>query len=108
MNYSQNFLVKKIPALAILAGFSVTAAVSAAWVNVTSNLAGQASACGNIYYITAVPGQNKVIVSVCGNKGLFATTDNGTSWKALGSAPSWVDPNSILFDKDNPDVFWEI
>lgn len=98
----------KLFSTAVLIGFALSLQASGAWVNVTSNLAGQASACGNIYYITAVPGQNKVIVSVCGNKGLFTTTDNGTSWKALGSAPAWVDPNSILFDKDNPDVFWEI
>jgi photosystem II stability/assembly factor-like uncharacterized protein len=84
------------------------AQVTAAWVKVTGNLANQASACGNIYYIAAVPQKDRVIVSVCGNKGLRATTDNGSSWQALGSATNWVDPNSILFDKDNPDVFWEI
>jgi photosystem II stability/assembly factor-like uncharacterized protein len=89
-------------------GLMAITQVQAAWVKVTGNLAGQASACGNIYYIAAVPQKDKIIVSVCGNKGLWATTDNGASWHALGSASTWVDPNSILFDKDNPDVFWEI
>jgi photosystem II stability/assembly factor-like uncharacterized protein len=81
--------------------------VNGAWVNVTGNLAGHASACGNVFAIFAVPTQNKIIVSVCGNQGLFATTNNGTSWQAMGSSTGWVDPQSVLFDKENPNVFWE-
>jgi hypothetical protein len=55
----------------------------------------------------AVPNQDKVIIGICGNIGLFATTDNGTSWQALGASTGWVDPQSIVFNKDDPNMFWE-
>jgi hypothetical protein len=91
----------------LLCGIAATH-VYGEWVNVTANLAGQPSACGNIYCLFAVPGQDKVIAGVCGNKGLFATTDNGASWQPLGTGSNWVDPQHILFDKDNSNAFWEI
>jgi hypothetical protein len=93
-------------ALALLVIMNV-APGDAAWVNVTGNLAGHASACGNVFALVAVPGQNKIIVSVCGNQGLFASADNGSSWQAMGASTGWVDPQNIVFDKDNPNVFWE-
>jgi photosystem II stability/assembly factor-like uncharacterized protein len=91
--------------LLVVLAMSMTA--SGAWVNVTSNLAGKSCACGNVYCLWAPPGQNKVITGICGNIGLFATTDNGTSWQPMGTSTAWVDPQTILFDKDNPDIFWE-
>jgi photosystem II stability/assembly factor-like uncharacterized protein len=92
----------------LLAALALNIPVSAAWVNVTANLAGKSCACGNVYCMGAVPGQNKVIVGICGNIGMFATTDNGTSWQPLGTSSNWVDPQTIVFDKDNPNTFWEI
>jgi hypothetical protein len=81
--------------------------VDAAWVNVTNNLAGIPCAPAQAYCVAAVPGHNKVILGICGNVGLYATTDNGASWQAMGSSQYWADPQSIVFDKENPDIFWE-
>jgi photosystem II stability/assembly factor-like uncharacterized protein len=80
---------------------------SGAWVNVTHNLAGHACACGTVNCMDAVPNQNKVIVGVAGGQGLFATTDNGASWQPMGVSTDWVDELYFVFDKDNPDIFWE-
>ena len=78
-----------------------------AWVNTTANLAGNASACGNVFCLIAVPGQDKIIAGISGNQGLFATTDNGATWLPMGVSTSWVDAGNILFEKANPEVFWE-
>ena len=80
---------------------------SAAWVNATGNLAGHASACGNVFCLVAAPGQDKIITGISGNQGLFATTDNGATWTPMGASTNWVDPVNIVFDKANPEVFWE-
>ena len=91
----------------LLSVLAMSLPASAAWVNVTGALAGKSCACGGVYCMMAVPNQDKVIIGICGNLGLFATTDNGTSWQALGASTGWVDPQGIVFDKDNPDIFWE-
>jgi photosystem II stability/assembly factor-like uncharacterized protein len=97
----------KSPASFFLACLAMCIPVFGAWVNVTGTFSGTASACGGVYCLAAVPNQNKVIVGICGNKGLFASTDNGTSWQALGASTEWSNPSSILFDKNDPNTFWE-
>jgi photosystem II stability/assembly factor-like uncharacterized protein len=91
----------------ILAAMIMIQPASSAWVNVTGALAGKSCACGGVYCMTGVPGKDKVIIGICGNLGLFETTDNGTSWQAMGTSTGWVDPQQIVFDKDNADIFWE-
>jgi hypothetical protein len=93
--------------LAALVMMATASSVSPAWVNVTANLAGHASACGNTFCLFSVPHRAKVIAGLCGSQGLFATTDGGTSWQAMGASTGWVDPQYVLFDKDNPDIFWQ-
>jgi hypothetical protein len=90
--------------------FIFTIPLSAAWVNVTSNLANMASECGNMCLLSAVPGKDKVIAGIA-QKGLWATTDGGGTWTKLGTgAGSAVITNRtgcIVYDPLNPDIFWE-
>ena len=54
------------------------------WVNVTSNLAGMASECGNMSYVSAKPNEDLVIAGVA-QRGLWGSRDGGVSWHRLGS-----------------------
>jgi photosystem II stability/assembly factor-like uncharacterized protein len=80
------------------------------WVNVTSNLAGLASECGNLTRVSARPGSRLVIAGVA-HGGLYGTTDGGTTWSALGtdagSATIINRPSAIVYDPVHPEVFWE-
>jgi hypothetical protein len=93
--------------IAILFAFGCS---QAAWVNATGNLANMASECGNMCLLSAVPGKDRVIAGIA-QKGLWATTDGGTTWTHLGSgAGSAVitnRPGCIVYDPTNPDIFWE-
>jgi hypothetical protein len=89
---------------------AVAATPPAQWVNVTANLAGMASECGNLSHLSSHPNRDMLIASVA-KKGLWATTDGGTSWHSLGTGQgSAVITNrgsSMVFDPTTPDVFWE-
>jgi photosystem II stability/assembly factor-like uncharacterized protein len=82
----------------------------ATWTNVTNNLAGMASECGNTPYLTAHPRTDMVITSVA-KQGLWASTDGGASWKQLWSTAGKDQitnrGSSIVFDPAHPDTFWE-
>ncbi|MEA2700668.1 MAG: hypothetical protein QOI66_4939 [Myxococcales bacterium] len=82
----------------------------AAWVNVTANLAGMPSECGNTPYLAAHPAFDQLITSVA-QHGLWASSDGGTSWRQLwptaGSAQITNRGSSIVFDPLHPDTFWE-
>jgi hypothetical protein len=80
------------------------------WANVTSNLAGMASECGNLTMLSPVPGQDAIIAGVA-QKGLWRSTDGGASWTRLGagagSAVITNRPSSIVYDPAHPSTFWE-
>ena len=80
------------------------------WVNVTSNLAGMASECGNMTYVSAKPNEDLVIAGIA-LKGLWGSTDGGTSWHQLGSGGGSAKitnrPGSIIYDPARPNVFWQ-
>lgn len=80
------------------------------WVNATSNLAGMASECGNLTLVSAKPKSNIVIAGVA-RHGLYATTDGGHNWSALGSGAGSAAiinrPSSVVYDPAHPEVFWE-
>jgi hypothetical protein len=80
------------------------------WVNATSNLAGMSSECGNVSYVAAKPDENVIITGVA-QKGLWASSDNGATWHALGTTQgSAVITNrisAVVFDPDHPAQFWE-
>jgi hypothetical protein len=95
--------------LSLLLGSSVSN-LNAAWVNVTSNLAGMGSECGNLYWLDAVPGKDKVIAGIA-QKGLWATADGGATWvqmgKGAGSATITNRSSFFVFDPLNSDIFYE-
>jgi hypothetical protein len=82
----------------------------AQWVNVTANLAGMASECGNTPYLTSHPAYDMLITSVALH-GLWASTDGGTSWHQLWTAAGTMQitnrGSSIVFDPEHTGTFWE-
>lgn len=88
----------------------VGATPPAAWTNVTANLAGLASECGNTPYLTAHPTRDMLITSVA-KQGLWSSTDGGTSWHQLwpsaGAQQITNRGSSIVFDPGDPSTFWE-
>ena len=80
----------------------------AAWKNVTTNLAGMASECGNLTLVAADPCSKKVIAGVA-KGGLWQS--EGGSWTKLGSGAGSANivhrPSSIVFDPQYPQVFYE-
>lgn len=96
-------------------GGSVTAP-DTKWLNVTANLPALAAQFagnegpGDLTFLSAQPGSSRIIAGV-GNAGLFATTDAGKTWTKLGSgngsAPMAHRPSSIVYDPEDPKLFWE-
>jgi hypothetical protein len=88
----------------------VAATPPAMWVNVTANLAGMASECGNTPYLASHPGYDMVITSVA-KQGLWSSIDGGASWKQLWPAAGTQQitnrGSSIVFDPAHADTFWE-
>lgn len=83
----------------------------AEWTNVTANLAGMESDCGNLGLVASPRGADYVIAAVA-LRGLWALDEPGADWYPLGTA-SGSDviqnrPANILFDPDDPNVFWEV
>jgi len=80
------------------------------WANVTANLAGMASECGSVSGFAAKPDEDLLVVGVALH-GLWASTDGGGSWHALGTgAGSDAITNrttSFVFDAAHASVFWE-
>lgn len=58
--------------------FFIVSPLAAQWENVTANLAGLPSECGNMCLLSAVPGQDKIIAGIA-KRGLGQTTDGGTN-----------------------------
>ncbi len=75
------------------------------WVNVTNNVGGARWGAYGVTYMNAVPDSDAVIagVSECG---LWKTTDGGKVWKKLGGSEIKCRPGRIVFDPQNPAVFW--
>lgn len=80
------------------------------WTNVTANLAGMASECGNTPYLASHPARDMLITSVA-KHGLWSSTDGGATWKQLWAAAGMNQitnrGSSIVFDPAHPDTFWE-
>jgi photosystem II stability/assembly factor-like uncharacterized protein len=80
------------------------------WMNATANLAGMASECGNLSFVSAKPTENMLITGVSLN-GLFASHDGGKSWTALGTgAGSDAVKNrisSVVYDPASTTKWWE-
>jgi hypothetical protein len=80
------------------------------WVNATGNLAGMASECGNLGFVSANPCSNMVIAGVA-KAGLWATENGGQSWTKLGSGAGSAEITNriavIVYDPDHEGTFWE-
>lgn len=80
----------------------------AAWQNVTNNLAGLASTCGNLGVVVAKT-DNVLLAGVAPNH-LFATMDGGQNWNEIalgkGTEPINGGIHSVTLDPSNPDVYW--
>lgn len=81
-----------------------------AWVNATGNLAGLESECGNLTLLSATPGSGTIVAGVA-RVGLFASSDRGAHWSALGtgagSATITNRPSSIVYEPEDASTFWE-
>ena len=79
------------------------------WVNVTSNLAGMASECGNAANIFSSPWRDMLITGVA-RHGLYASSNGGATWVSLGSAGGDTvlhRMSHIVFDPTNANRWWE-
>lgn len=74
------------------------------WVDVTNNLVGLPSTCGNLSYVSANPATDGVIANVA-TRGLFALSDDSAEWSLLASN---VDHRTqwVQYDDDDPARFW--
>ena len=81
---------------------------AASWVNVTNNLTGKASECGNVSVVFADPRADRLIVGVALD-GLFASTDGAMTWNSIGTTgdPIKNRMSAIVFDPTNAGTFWE-
>ncbi|MFT3925219.1 MAG: sialidase family protein [Myxococcales bacterium] len=87
----------------------VSGVATGVWTNVTNNLKGITSSCGNVYYMAAKPTEDKLIVGIA-KQGYYASSNGGMSWQKLGtgagSASLGGTPNQIVFDPEHADTFW--
>jgi hypothetical protein len=98
-----------MPMPGVDAGGGPDVATAGTWTNVTANLAGMDSTCGNLTLMTAVPDMDLVIAGV-GLHGLWVNR-GGDGWEHLGDT---MGPNGILnlatsfvYDPAHPGTFWE-
>lgn len=79
------------------------------WENVTGNLAGMASECGNLTLVSAVP-QSAAVIAGVATQGLWSNT-GGTAWTQLGqgggSATITNRPSWLVYDAAHAGTFWE-
>ena len=82
----------------------------ATWTNVTSNLAGMPSECGNTQFLAAHPARD-MLLTVVAKQGVWSSTDGGVSWQQLwpgaGTQQITNRGSSFVFDPTHPDTFWE-
>jgi hypothetical protein len=98
------------PAADASATTDVTPLTQGTWRNVTGNLAGMESECGNMSSVTAKPDEDLLIAGVA-RLGLWASTQGGEDWQQLGtgsgSASITNRPTQLVFDPMAPGTFYE-
>src|SRR5581483_11231730 len=79
-----------------------------AWTTAAGNLVGLQAECGNMSKLAVHPDEDMLIAGIA-QKGLWATTDGGKSWKALGTSgdPITNRTSAIVFDPANSKHWWE-
>lgn len=83
-----------------------------AWANATGNLAhATVKSCRTPTLVVANPHSTQVVVGLSG-VGLWATSDRGETWRALGGGSGSANinnrPRNVLFDPLHPNTFWEV
>ncbi len=77
-----------------------------AWMDATNDLAGDAWSADGVTAMAVVPGVDQVVAGVCG-KGLYGSTNRGTSWAKLGSiADAKFRPIQIVIAASDADSWW--
>jgi photosystem II stability/assembly factor-like uncharacterized protein len=80
------------------------------WVNVSGNLDGMPSACGNLSGVFEKPDSDVLIAGVALD-GLWTNTDGSADWVQLGTGKGSEvvtnTPGYLVFDPDNSNRFWE-
>jgi hypothetical protein len=78
-----------------------------AWHDITANLVGLVSTCGNVSYLAADPISDLVYVDVA-RYGLFSLAADATTWSPIGQAGDPIDHRTqwIEFDPEVPTRFW--
>jgi len=80
------------------------------WTNATANLAGKASECGSMSFVSAKPDEDLLIAGVSLD-GLWSSTDGGMSWQAMGAGKGsdmiTNRTSAIVYDPMSPMKFWE-
>jgi photosystem II stability/assembly factor-like uncharacterized protein len=77
----------------------------AAWTDVTNNVGGDKWGAYGVHTMKAVPDSDVVIAGVS-EVGLWATSDNGATWKKLGAGEIRNRPDRIVFDPKNSRIFY--
>jgi photosystem II stability/assembly factor-like uncharacterized protein len=75
------------------------------WTDVTNNVGGDKWGAYGVTYVKGVPDSDMVIAGVS-EVGLWATLDNGATWKKLGGSEIRSRPGRIVFDPKNPRIFY--
>jgi len=80
------------------------------WTNVTGNLAGLGSECGNMSNLSSKPDEDLLIAGIA-QQGLWGSRNGGGSWAGLGtgagSAMITNRTSSIVYDPAHLQTFWE-
>ncbi|HET7543373.1 MAG TPA: hypothetical protein VFK05_26045 [Polyangiaceae bacterium] len=79
------------------------------WVSVTGTLAGLASDCGNVSYISDKPDEDRLLVAVA-KQGIFSSLDSAQTWTKLGTGQGsdviQTRPSFISYDPDHKDTWY--
>jgi photosystem II stability/assembly factor-like uncharacterized protein len=89
---------------------SATAGAEGQWVDVTANLVGLDSECGNLSFLSGRPDRDAMIAGVA-RQGLWTEENGADKWTQIGlgagSAKIVNRPTAIIYDPTDPNRFWE-
>lgn len=77
------------------------------WRDVTANLVGLESSCGNVSFLSTHPETGDVIVNVS-TQGLYSLTESAEEWARIGTGGATINHRTqgINYDPSEPDRFW--
>jgi hypothetical protein len=77
------------------------------WQDITANLVGLESTCGNVSFVAGDPASDAVLVNIARN-GLFSLAADATGWLPIGQGGDPIDHRTqwIEFDPEVPSRYW--